>query len=132
MRRREKPPLPKFWRRQYQVQIKKHASWKRPNKLVYHTALRLDLICAKTFLSQKAINHWIGKSLDVSRCFEDSRMSQDRAIHTDDIVALVHHHTPPIVFQIALQFDAERTVIPAAVQAAVDFARLENETAPFA
>src|SRR5207237_10284364 len=44
----------------------------------------------------------------------------------------VHHHSPPVVLQVALQFDAERSVIPQAVQSAVNFARLENEAAPLA
>ena len=44
----------------------------------------------------------------------------------------MHHHTPPIILQIALQLDAERAVIPSTVQTTVNFARLENEPAPLA
>src|SRR5436190_20531861 len=42
------------------------------------------------------------------------------------------HHTPPIILQVPLQFDANWPIMPCAVQPAVDFARLENETAPLA
>ena len=59
-------------------------------------------------------------------------MHQNRAVHADDVIALVHHDAPPIVLQITLQFDPERAVIPGAVQSAVNFARLENEAAPLA
>ena len=39
---------------------------------------------------------------------------------------------PPGVLDVALQLGAERAVIPEAVEAAVDFRRLENEPAPLA
>ena len=52
-------------------------------------------------------------------------MRQDRAVHPDDVVALMHHDAPPVVLQVALQFDAERSVIPGAVKSAVDFAGLK-------
>src|SRR5436309_15011211 len=42
----------------------------------------------------------------------------------------MHHHVPPIILEVAFQFDAKRSVIPGAVEAAVNFARLENESAP--
>jgi hypothetical protein len=39
------------------------------------------------------------------------------------------HVVPPRLLDITLQFDPERTVVPGAIQAALDFARRENETA---
>ena len=42
------------------------------------------------------------------------------------------HVLPPGVLDIPLEFDAQRPVIPEAVQAAVDFARLKQESSPFA
>src|SRR5215472_3241855 len=42
----------------------------------------------------------------------------------------MHHDAPPVVFQVALQFNAKRSIIPGAVESPVDFARLENKTAP--
>src|SRR6266508_4557602 len=63
-------------------------------------------------------------------CFENFRMREDRAIHAYYIVALMHHDAPPVVLQVALYFDTERSVIPSAIEPAVDFARLENKTAP--
>src|SRR5205085_8791587 len=49
-----------------------------------------------------------------------------------NVVAFADHDSPPIIFHVPLQLHAEWSIIPAAVQAAVDFARLENESAPLA
>src|SRR4029434_1391434 len=57
---------------------------------------------------------------------------RDRAIHSDDVVPLAHHHAPPVILEVALQLDTERAVIPNAVKATVDFTRLEDKTAPLA
>jgi len=42
------------------------------------------------------------------------------------------HVLPPGVLDVFLEFDAERAVVPEAVDAAVDLARLEDEPAPTA
>src|SRR5476651_2073075 len=63
---------------------------------------------------------------------EHSAMCQNRTVNADNVVALADHDAPPIILQITLQLDPERTVIPAAIQSAVDFARLENESPPLA
>jgi hypothetical protein len=44
----------------------------------------------------------------------------------------LHHVAPPRFFDVALQFDAQRAVVPEAVDAAVNLARLKQETASFA
>ncbi len=59
-------------------------------------------------------------------------MRQDGAVESDDVVPFAHHHAPPVVLQVPLQFRAERTKIPHAVKSAVDFCRLENEPPPLA
>ena len=59
-------------------------------------------------------------------------MGNDRTIESDHVVAFAHHHAPPVILEVALQLDAERTVIPDAIEPAVDLAGLENEAAPFA
>src|SRR5260370_38315011 len=59
-------------------------------------------------------------------------MRKNCAIHSHDIVAFVHHHAPQVILQVALKFDPKRPIIPSAVEAAVNLAGLENETAPLA
>src|SRR5213592_4114872 len=41
---------------------------------------------------------------------------------------MVHQRMPPIVFQIPLELDAERAVIPHSVESAINLAGLENES----
>ena len=57
-------------------------------------------------------------------------MADDRAVEALDVVALAHDALPPERLQVVLQLDAERPVVPEAVDAAVDLARLEDEAAP--
>ena len=42
------------------------------------------------------------------------------------------HVAPPGFLDVAFELDAERAVIPEAVQSAIDFARRKDEAAPFA
>src|SRR5262249_23471760 len=42
----------------------------------------------------------------------------------------MHHDAPPVILQVALEFHPKRPVIPGSIEAAIDLARLENETAP--
>src|SRR5262249_1169949 len=50
-----------------------------------------------------------------------------RRLKTDDIVALLGHGVPPKFLHVAFEFSAQRTVIPKAIDAAVDFRGLKNE-----
>ena len=81
-------------------------------------------------LAGAAINHRIGETFDVTRGLENRRMREDRAVHPDHVIALMHHDAPPVVLQVAFQFDPEGSVIPGAVESAVDFAGLKDEAAP--
>src|SRR5207249_5203120 len=59
-------------------------------------------------------------------------MGQDRAIQSDDIVAVAYRHLPPILFEIIFEFSPKWSVIPHPVESAINLARLENESAPLA
>jgi hypothetical protein len=61
-----------------------------------------ELIGAQVSLAGAAINHRIGETFDMAGCLENSRMREDRAVHSDYIIALVHHDAPPVVLQITL------------------------------
>src|SRR5665213_1870695 len=56
-------------------------------------------------------------------------MTQRGDIEGLDVAAL-GHRAPPGVLQIAQHFNAERTVIPAAIQAAINFGRLKYKPPP--
>ena len=55
-------------------------------------------------------------------------MHEDRRIDAFDIFA-VAHGAPPAFFHIPLQLNAERSVVPARIDAAVDFARRKDKSA---
>jgi hypothetical protein len=58
-------------------------------------------------------------------------MHEDGAVDADNVVARLHHVAPPGVLHVALELDADRAVVPATRQTAVDFARLKGEATPF-
>jgi hypothetical protein len=55
-------------------------------------------------------------------------MGDDAAIDAFDIPPFTNHPIPPGSFQVVLEFDAERAIVPASTDAAVDFARLKHES----
>jgi hypothetical protein len=59
-------------------------------------------------------------------------MGQNGTIHADYVIPFSDHDAPPVVLQVALQLDSERTVVPTAIQPAVDLARLKDESSPLA
>ena len=101
-------------------------------RTLLHTVFLRQLVGAQPRFAGPAIHHRIAEGFFVSARLQHGAMRQDRAVHPHDIIALAHHHPPPVLLEIILQLDPERTVIPAAIQAAVDFARLENESPPLA
>ena len=62
----------------------------------------------------------------------DLRRHDDGRFETDNIVALAGHGVPPEFLDVALEFRAQRAVVPKAVDPAVDFRGLEDEPAAFA
>ena len=63
----------------------------------------------------------------MARCFEYVLVSQDRAVHPENIVTLLHISTPPDFFNVSLKLGAQWTHIPATVEAPVEFSRLEDK-----
>src|SRR5207302_5912538 len=72
---------------------------------------------------------------DMSRSYPNILIHNNRAVEADhaDFLAVragrrfADHVLPPGVLDVLLQLDAEGAVVPEAVDAAVDFARLEDE-----
>ena len=103
-----------------------------------------DLIVAIAFVRLPAIDHEIVEQIVMARTLPDLRVHDDRAIQPDHFVGrggagrdlqLVirgDHVAPPGLADVPFQFHAQRTVVPKALQAAVDLARLEQEPPPLA
>ena len=62
----------------------------------------------------------------------DFRRHNDGGFEANDIVALAGHGVPPEFLDVALEFRAQRAVVPKAVDAAVNLGGLVNEPAPLA
>src|SRR5208337_838374 len=92
----------------------------------------VKLVGAVPFLGVLAVDHRVAESSHVARGFPDSRIHDDRAIEPNDVVAHLDVVAPPGLFDIPLQFDAERTVVPEAVDSAIDLARGEDEPSTLA
>ena len=60
------------------------------------------------------------------------RVHDDGRFKADYVVAVVDDGLPPGVLDVALEFRAERAVVPLTVDAAVNLRRLEDKPAPFA
>ena len=68
-----------------------------------------------------AFDQGIGEAVHMARGLPDAGVHQDRGVEPLHIVPLVHHRAPPEVLDIALQLDAQGTVVPHRSGAAVDF-----------
>ena len=95
------------------------------------------MIRAISRLALATIDHRIIESANVARCFPDFWIHDDRAVDADDVNGFAvwsgriaaHNIFPPCVLEIALQLGAEGTVIPEAVDAAINFGTLKDESA---
>src|SRR5205823_11279740 len=71
----------------------------------------------------------VGERGDMTACFPNLRSHEDRGVEPDDVVAELHHRTPPGVLHIALEQDTERSVIPRGAESAVDVGRGKHQAA---
>lgn len=92
----------------------------------------IERISAEATFAGFAIDHGIGESSDVAGGGEDGLVGEDGAVHAEDVIAFLDVFSPPEVFEVALEFSAEGAVVPASVQAAVEFGGLEDEAFAFA
>ena len=98
------------------------------------------MVCTESLFGVFIIHHRIGEPADVAACYPHFWVHDDAAIEADhaDFLAVgaggrvADHVRPPGVFDVLLQLDAERAVVPEPVDAAVDFRRLEDEPAVLA
>ncbi len=92
-------------------------------------ALLGEVVGAEAHLALLAVDERVGEAGDVPRRLPDARVHQDRAVEPHDVAARPDHLTPPRFFDVALELDADRAVVPAAREPAVDLARLEDQAA---
>ena len=94
--------------------------------------LGVDVISADAFVGKGTFAHEVGEGFDVAAGFPDGGVHEDAGVEAEDVLAFAGHGFPPGFAEVALQFGAERAVVPDAAAAAVDFAALVDEAAAFA
>ncbi len=90
-----------------------------------------ELVEPEALVGLAVFDHGVGKAVDVARCLPHSLIHEDAGVDALHILS-VGHGLPPDLFDVAQQLDAQRAVIPAAVEAAVNFRALEDEAFAFA
>ena len=91
----------------------------------------IHLVGAVAFFTHLAVHHGIRKATNVTGGGEHCLMGEDGAVHADDVIALLDVFAPPVILEVAFQLGTERAVVPAAVEAAVEFSGLEDESFAF-
>ena len=76
--------------------------------------------------------HGVGEGVQVAGGLPDGGVHDDGGVEAFHVLAVAHHEAPPTLLDVALQFAPQRTVVPEAGEAAIDFRTLENEPAPLA
>jgi hypothetical protein len=97
------------------------------------------LVESVTVLGLTAIDHHVAEQVEVARALPDLRVHDDRRVEADhfvsrrcarrlhELVVARDHIAPPGFFDIPLQLDAERAVVPKPVEPAVNLARLKQK-----
>jgi hypothetical protein len=91
--------------------------------------VRFDLVRPEALLADPAVDHRVVEVGHVTRGDPGLGIRDDRRVEPDDVGALPDHALPPGGLHVVAQLDAERTVVPEAVDAAVDLARGVDEPA---
>ena len=87
----------------------------------------VQLVCAEALLAGATVHHRVAEVLDVTRGLPGAGVGDDRAVDPHHVVAGAHHPLPPQGFQIVLEFDTQRPIVPETVDAPVDLPGLEDE-----
>ena len=81
-----------------------------------------ELIGPKTRTAALAIHERVGKSADVSACDPSLGVHQNRRVHSDIVGRLLDKFSPPGALDVILKLYAERAVVPAVGETAIDLA----------
>jgi hypothetical protein len=79
----------------------------------------------------QALDQRVVEDLDVAGGDPDLPREDDRRIDADDVVAPGDHRSPPLPFDVLLEFHSQRAVVPRRPGAAIDLTGRKDEAAPF-
>src|SRR5207302_305105 len=74
--------------------------------------VQVDLVGAEAGVAIAAPYERIGEVLQVAGRFQDSRRREDAAVLADHVLALLDEITPPRLFDVVAERDADRSEIP--------------------
>ena len=78
------------------------------------------LVLTETLMTFATINERISEVLEMAGGFPNGRRRKDRCIETNDVVAHLHHRTPPCVLHITKQLHPDGAVVIGGAKPAVD------------
>ncbi len=90
-----------------------------------HVVLAVPLVAVQA-LDQRVVEH-----LDVAGGHPHLSRQNDRRVQPHHVVAAGDHRAPPLPLDVLLELDAQWTVVPGRLGAAVDLTRGKDEAAPF-
>ena len=95
-------------------------------------ALGNQLVGAVAALAGAAVQQRVREAGHMAGSHPGLRVHQDGGVQTDIVGAFLHELLHPCLFDIVLELNAQRTVVPAVCQAAVDLAARIDKPAVFA
>ena len=107
-----------------------HARGRQRGAVVRALRRVVEVVGAVALAAGRALGERVREVVGVPAGDPHLRVLDDGAVEADDVVALVDHRAPPGLLDVALEFDAERAVVPTGADAAVDFAGGEDEASP--
>ena len=100
-------------------------------KLMLECVVLDELIRAEALVALFAVHQRVVEAAHMPGCNPGFRVHQDGAVQADVIAALGDEFAPPGFFDVVLELDAQRAVIPCIGEAAVDFRAGENKASVF-
>ena len=91
-----------------------------------------ELVCAVAALAGAAVQQRVREAGHVAGGHPGLGVHQDGSVQPDVVGAFLHEFLHPCLFDVVLELDTQRAVVPAVGQAAVDFAARIDEPAVFA
>src|SRR5207245_4950140 len=91
-----------------------------------------DLVGAEALLAALAVDQRVREAGHVARGLPHARVHDDRRVEADDVIAAGDDLPPPGLLHVALELDAERSVVEARAEAAVDLGARVDEPPPLA
>ena len=91
-----------------------------------------DLVGAETLFAFLAVHERIGKTANVAGSNPDLGIHQNSGIKPNVVGAFLDEFFPPCLFNVVLQFHAQRAIVPGVGKAAINFGACENKAPIFA